>query len=265
MDVWQWLGGADNLTATLLAMGALSLGLRAVIRRTFLKRRVFRRSLDSLAIGVNHEYVTSVFGAPAFGRLDDQGCGSLTWVSVHGYIYVSFAHGAAEQFAITITDPWLHYNISKLSLEVLNGRLGQAVTGWGGVTERYVSVGARRRWCVVTHYAGNPGGYLYFSLSYNDASGLGEFPQCVINSGTWAYADGGLYSDGSSPATSPDMAAQIDRELLPNTLIVTRDTELLKAQVFGVDEDVLRLLPRRRTWAERSHLWRLRRKRARHE
>lgn len=262
-DVWQWLGGADNLTATLLAMAAISLGMRAIVRRTLLKRRVFRRSLDSLAIGVNHEYVSSVFGAHAFGRLDDQGFGALTWVSVHGYVYVSFAHGSAEQFAITVTDPWLHYDPSKLTLGVLKGRLAQAVTGSGGITARYVSVGARRLWCVVTHYAGNPGGYLHFSLSYNDASGLGVFPQCVIDSGTYGYADGALYADGSLPGLSLDMAAQIDRQLIPNTLIVTRNSELLEKQVFGVDQDVVRLLPRRQTWAERMHLWRLRRKLAR--
>lgn len=259
-DFWQWLGGTDNFTATLLALVVIGGGARAVLRRTLLRRAVFRRQLDGLAIGVNHEYVASLFGSPAFGRLDETGRGSLLWVSPHAYVHVSFESGAAVQLAVTVTDPLLRYDVSHLTWGVLTGRLGHGVRSTIEAESRYVSVGARRRWAVNSYWAGNPGGYLHHSLAYNDASGLGTFPDCVMAAGVAAFSEGTLYGDIQVPESDVNLGEQIDSELVPNTVLVTRDSSLLSQQVFGVDLDEVRHLRRRQTWAEQWHRRRLMRR-----
>jgi hypothetical protein len=216
--------------------------------------------MDGLAIGANHEYVSSLFGSPAFGRLDESGMGSLLWVSPHAYVHVTFEGGAAIQLAVTVTDPLLRYDVSHLTLGVLRGRLGRRVASAVEAEGRYVSVGARRRWAVVTHWAGNPGGYLHHSLSYNDASVLGSFPDCVMARNFPAFAQGRLYDGLELVKAEPELAPQIDAELVPNTVIVTRDESLLRGRIFGVDLDEVRHLRRGATWAEQVRSWRLRRR-----
>jgi len=58
------------VTATLLAVSAICAGVWTVLRRTLLKRIVFKRKLNSLALGVNSEYVAALLGPPAYGRLN---------------------------------------------------------------------------------------------------------------------------------------------------------------------------------------------------
>jgi hypothetical protein len=260
---WQWLGGADNATATLVALTAIVIGFRSVLRRTVIRRRVFSRAVDSMAIGVNAAYVESLFGVPAFGTLNPSGAGQLVYVTPHGYVAVYFQSGRAEQFAFTVTDWRLRYRLKGPTFGVLSGRLGRAGTEALSTPQGvFVSIGARRVWCVETYYAGNPGGYLYYSLAYNDASGVGRFPPAVIASHHSSLATGifTMYADPQSPPDSDALAMSVHRELVPNTLIVSRSVEHLERQEFGVDLDEVRLLRRNPSLSDRYNWWRLRRR-----
>lgn len=259
-DAWQWLGGADSLTATLLALAAIALGIRAILERTLFRRRLFRRSLDALGTGVNWEYVASLLGPPQLGRLDTQGSGALTWASRHGFVQIVFEAGVAEQIAITVTDPSLRYDISKITRGVFRGQLGRRVAGPGSIESFLASVGARRLECVLNFWGGNPGGYLTHSISYNDASSLGKYPEALLQWGSCAFARGELFSDADLPCPDVELEAQVKEQLIPNTIIVTSNPQLIRNRNFGVDLDSVRLLPRETTWAEKLRSWRLRRR-----
>src|SRR5476649_1897395 len=63
----DWLTGADSLTATMVALALIVVGLQKWFRRTFGRRFVFTDALNCLASGTTPEYARSLFGAPAYG------------------------------------------------------------------------------------------------------------------------------------------------------------------------------------------------------
>ncbi|MFC7489458.1 MULTISPECIES: ETEC_3214 domain-containing protein [unclassified Knoellia] len=258
VNIGTWLSNIANLMTALLAVAAILGATRGVWRRTVAKRARFKSALNHLGVGMNPTYVDSLLGRAAMGSLTTDADGTMTWVSAHGYVSVSFRRGYAVQVAVTVTDPILRFDVGQLTFDQLRGRLGDRIAPSFGEAAAgyYYSLGARRQWSLIGYFFGNPGGYLYYALAHNDASPLGRSASMGPSASPSAYTQG-IFSD-------PEEVCPIDRaferrlarEMIPNTLILrTAEATHFERDNFGADLDAVRLLLRETTYAERILSW----------
>lgn len=246
--IWNWLGGADNVTATVLAVLALAGIFRAIWRRTVRRRTLLRAAVNRLAIGTNEEYVRSLFDAPAYGQVDG-GNGYLAWVTPYGNIAVYLVEGRVGGFVFTVTDITFKFDPKVITLGYIQGYLGRVTfeAAAGSPAGQYYSVGARRYFYSENYYHGNPGGYLHFALSCSDSSAVGAFgiPLGFV-SGHLTGGDRRDPSDGDIPAGELAALTELHVQSRPNTVAIFEHELISDALVDGgaIDGDVFRLFPR---------------------
>lgn len=253
--MWQLLGGADNFTATILALIVLAELLRGVLRRTLFRRRSLRVQLNQLAIGVSEAYILSIFGAPTYGAIVD-GSGWLAWALDYVNLSVFFHSDRVDAFTVTLIDPDYRFDMGSLTLGYFPAALGQstfAETG-GQPSGQTLSLGARRVSYSESHYYGNPGGYLTYILGFSDSSPAGDLPMPRDGAPASAMATGEFAELVADPTeTNPTSAQQRVLDELhakgrPNTVSVMGpggDLEATAGWSGAIDLDTYRLLPRR--------------------
>lgn len=261
--MWQLLGGADNVTATLVALAVLVGLVRALLRRTVFRRRELRRRVNRLAIGVNEAYVLDALGSPTYGSVVD-GSGWLAWTLDYLNASVTLSSGRVESFSVTLIDPLFRLDPEPLTFSALTGPLG-AVTfaaAAGVPSGQNFQLGARRLTYSESHYKGNPGGYLTYVLGYSDSSTVGDpglpargAPSNYVATGEYATSTGQSptmgTNDGTSEGLTPDEAAflaTIRQSGRPNTFSVLGMGVSPASHDWSgaVDLDLFRLLPPRR-------------------
>jgi hypothetical protein len=246
-DIWTWLGGADNVTATLIALLALGGIVRVIWRRTVRRRSMLRSALNNLAIGTNEEYVRSLFDAPAYGQVD-AGNGHLAWVTPYANIAVQLQKGRVGGFVITVTDTTFRFDPAVVSLGYVRGRLGHTTfkAAAGPPDGQFYNVGARRYSYSENYFHGNPGGYLQFCLACSDSSEVGN--RVVPPEAAGGYLSSGdrrSQAEGDVPAEELEALARLHRDGLPNTVGVCLFDPAFEglADSGAIDGDIYRLFP----------------------
>lgn len=247
-DIWTWLGGADNVTATLIALLALGGIVRLIWRRTVRRRSMLRSAINRLAIGTNEEYVRSLFDAPTYGQVDG-GDGYLAWVTPYANISVSLQQGRVGGFVITVTDTTFTFDPEVVTLGYVRGRLGRTTfeSAAGPANGQFYNVGARRYSYAENYFHGNPGGYLQFYLACSDSSEVGQrlIPPGA-SSGYLSSGDRRSVDEGEVPAEELEGLAQLHRDAVPNTVGVSLFDPAFDGLVDSgaIDGDTFRLFPK---------------------
>lgn len=261
--MWQLLGGADNVTATIVALAVLSGLVRALLRRTLFRRRELRRRVNRLAVGVNEAYVIDALGSPTYGSVVD-GSGWLAWTLDYLNASVSLTNGRVEVFTVTLLDPLFELDPEPLTFGAIIGPLGKLTfdAAAGVPTGQNFQLGARRITYSESHYKGNPGGYLTYVLGYSDSSPVGDLglpsggaPSNYVATGEYATSTVQEPTTHTSDGTNKgltlqevDFLATIRRAGRPNTFSVLGMGASPETQGWSgaVDLDLFRLLPQRR-------------------
>lgn len=247
------------LAALIFASWTLLKAAYNLYRYTAGSRREATYKIQRISCGVTIEYAEEFLGVPVF-RSKTQIYEERVYYLRHAWVQVMINDAdAIARIAITVIDRKFKWSASELSL----GQIPMII-GVDPVSDRdslpmstYYYLGAHNIGYIKTHYAGNPGGYQYFALAYNDLSIIGTLPHEVLDrAGVKSYGEGvfqQLEATESSPS-SREMA-EFRKKLVPNTFIVTEPNsgeDLFLIQPMGTLYERVRLLPKneKRLWRQ---------------
>jgi hypothetical protein len=180
MEIKDWLGSADNVTATLVASYLISQGVRWAYTRTIGSRRAFTAKLNELACGNPVDKVESAFGPSVFR---DVSTGNFRWgpsglveaemeqrvyASKYGWLTVYFIEDAVVAYAFTLRHGRFLYDLNLQSFGQLRGALGR--TSFNELCAQQpesgeLFVGASLAGYTEVHSFGRPGRYQSYALS----------------------------------------------------------------------------------------------------
>jgi hypothetical protein len=211
-------GSADNLTATIVAGGAMWIVAKNSYTRTLGLRSDIRKKIYRTSLNVNDEYLRNLLGPPVQGALDG-GSGYLNWFLESAMVGIRFSAGMATRLEITALDNSLRLALADLPYGQFKGHLGRNTyrecVDHEPTGQVYV-LSARRVRYLESYYFGNPGCYLYYALAYNDASDCGKQPTVLSVAATIS----GEFADGRVPSAELSSIHEGGR---PNTIIISSE------------------------------------------
>lgn len=235
MDVLKIFATADNVTATLVAGTILFAAVRAMMRRTVLRRLEVRRGLESVGLMVNDEFVRGVFGSPVYGALDPSGSGTLIWDVEVGYLAILFSGNSARIIEFTLLDTRLRFDVRAFTQGIAGGRLGRSTYAQMMEADSGVlRIGARRMSYVEKAYRGNPGGYCTAYVGFSDA-GAG-----TIDVDVSSFVAGELAWSRDGEESEREFVSAVRRNSKPNVVAIA-ETGAPKFVQLLADLDMLRL------------------------
>lgn len=264
----MWIGQFQNVgsdvLAGLLTLGAILATLAIYVtigrtvsrywRRTLGRRRELGRIVTTLSPLMQVDHFVEQLGTPAV-RAADKETEDLIWIHPDAFIRARAVRGSVDVYAVTTRNRWFRPTMFRgivisESGETIEVRLGH--TTFGDLPDHprtiYGDVGARRWGYSEAVSYGNPGGYMTYIYSLNDAGWMSGANAGMID----ALVDTQTVRVEQKPGGSgidtqldPGVARQRQRAVF-NTIAITAphwhgDPERL-GTTPGADNDVVRLV-----------------------
>ncbi|WTW95410.1 hypothetical protein OG216_19400 [Streptomycetaceae bacterium NBC_01309] len=231
------------------------------------RRKHWTKAYRKIACGVQADYVDSLFGVPPFKLQGSDGRVRRIWVlGREGYLTTLTQLGTVISYSLTTSNPKFnplvafgshdaHRAERMITLGVTSFAAAAPDAPWKDSISLFA--GARRGYYCELHYAGNPGGYLYWMLGNSDVGTPPAYASPDFSDFRDEYnahrhpAPDSHGDNGWSALSQKDHAAyaRFRRTAVVNTITVSSDCN--SAPDIGADVDTVRVLALAPTWRER--------------